>query len=51
MYRVHIALQELQAAVLMLYRMSIHLSDEVVALHFDNSTAKAYFCKQGGAVY
>ena len=28
-----------------------HLSGKVVALHLDNSTAKAYLCNQGGTVY
>ena len=44
----HIALQELQA--MMLHRMAFNLSGKVVALHLDNSTAKAYLCNQGGTV-
>ena len=48
--RDHIALQELQAVAKMLCRMAFHLSGKVVALHLDNSTAKAYFCNQGGTV-
>ena len=40
--RAHIALQELQAVAVMLHRMAFHLSGRVVALHLDNSTAKAY---------
>ena len=48
--RAHIALQELQAAAVMLCRMAFHLSGKVVALHWDNSTAKAYLCNQGGTV-
>ena len=40
----HIALQELQAVAMMLYRKAFCLS----GLHLDNSTAKAYLCKQGG---
>ena len=48
MCRVHIALQELQAIAMMLHRMVFHLSGKVVALHLDNSTAKAYLCNQGG---
>ena len=48
--RDHIALQELQAIVMMLCRMAFHLSGKVVALHLDNSTAKAYLCNQGGTV-
>ena len=48
--RAHITLQELQAISMMLYRMAFHLSSEVVALHLDNSTAKAYMCNQGGTV-
>ena len=34
----------------MLRRMAFHLSGKVVALHLDNSTAKAYLCNQGGTV-
>ena len=48
--RAHIALQELQAVAVMLHRMAFCLSGKVVALHLDNSTAKAYFCNQGGIV-
>ena len=48
--RAHIALQELQAVAVMLRRMAFHLSGKVVALHLDNSTAKAYLCNQGGTV-
>ena len=48
--RAHIALQELQAVAVMLHRMAFHLSGKVVALHLDNSTAKAYLCNQGGTV-
>ena len=48
--RAHIALQELQAIVMMLHRMAYHLSHKVVALHLDNSTAKAYLCNQGCTV-
>ena len=50
MCRTHIALQELQAIAMMLHRMVFHLSGKVVALHLDNSTAKAYLCNQGGTV-
>ena len=46
----NIALQELQAVAVMLHRMAFHLSGKVVALHLDNSTAKVYFCNQGGTV-
>ena len=42
--RAHIAMQELQAIAMMLHRMAFHLSGKVVALHLDNSTAKAYPC-------
>ena len=35
---------------MMLHRMAFHLSGKVVALHFDNSTAKAYLCNQGDTV-
>ena len=48
--RAHIALQELQAVAVMLCRMAFCLSGKVVALHLDNSTAKAYLCNQGGTV-
>ena len=48
--RAHIALQELQAVAVMLRRMAFCLSGRVVALHLDNSTAKAYLCNQGGTV-
>ena len=41
MCRAHIALQELQAVAMMLHRMAFQLSGKVVALHLDNSTAKA----------
>ena len=50
MCRAHIALQELQALVMMLHRMAFNLSGKVVALYLDNSTAKAYMCNQGGTV-
>ena len=50
MCRAHIALQELQAVAMMLHQMAFHLSGKVVALHLDNSTAKAYLCNQGGTV-
>ena len=48
--RAHIALQELQAVAIMLCRMAFCFSCKVVALHLDNSTAKAYLCNQGGTV-
>ena len=48
--RAHIALQKLQAVAIMLCRMAFCLSGKVVALHLDNSTAKAYLCNQGGTV-
>ena len=35
---------------MMLHRMASHLSGKVVALHLDNSTAKAYLYNQGGTV-
>ena len=34
----------------MLCRMAFFPSGKVVALHLDNSTAKAYLCNQGGTV-
>ena len=36
---------------MMLHRMAFHLSGKVVALHLDNSMAKAYLCNQGGTVF
>ena len=45
------ALQELQVAVLMLYRMNSHLPCRVVALHLDNGTAKSYLCNKGVVQY
>ena len=39
--RAHIALQKLHEVAIMLYRMAFHLSGKAVALHLDNSTAKA----------
>ena len=48
--RVHITLQELHAVAIMLYRMAFYLSGKGVALHLDNSTAKADLCNQGGTV-
>ena len=50
MCRAHIALQELQAVAIKLHRMAFCLSGKVVALHLDNSTAKAYLCNQDGTV-
>ena len=50
MCQAHIALQELQAVVMMLCRMASHLSGKVVALHLDNSTVEAYLCNQGDTV-
>ena len=41
MCMVHIALQELQAVELMLHKMAFLLSSKGVALHLDNTTAKA----------
>ena len=35
---------------MMLHRIAFHLSGKVVALHLDNSTAKAYLCNQGDTV-
>ena len=48
--RAHIVLQELHAVAIMLHRMAFCLSGKVVALHLDNSTAKAYLCNQSGIV-
>ena len=50
MCRAHIAMQKLQAIAMMLHTMTFCLSGKVVALHLDNSTAKAYLCNQGGTV-
>ena len=40
----HIALQEIQAVALMLYKMAFWFSGKVFALHLDNNTAEAYLC-------
>ena len=48
LHRVHIALQELQDATLMLCKMVFQLSNKVVALHLGNNPAKAYLCNQDG---
>ena len=50
MCRAHIALLELEVVGMILHRMVFCLSGKVVALHLDNSTAKAYLCNQGGTV-
>ena len=50
MCRAHIALWELQGIAMMLHRMAFHLPGKLVALHFNNSTVKAYLCNQGGTV-
>ena len=47
---VHITSQELQVVALMLHQVAFHLACKVVALHLDNSNAKAYLCNQGGTV-
>ena len=48
--RVHIAIQELQAFALMPHRLAFQVSDKVVALSLDNSSAKVYSCNQGGTI-
>ena len=45
MYKVNIALQEIQRVVLMLHMMSFQLFGKVVAFHADNSIAKIYVIK------
>ena len=35
---------------MMLHILAFHLSGKVVALHLDNSMAKAYLCNQGGTM-
>ena len=40
----------LQTVTPTLHRMAFCLSSKVVALHFNNSTAKACLCNQGGTV-
>ena len=47
MCKVYTVMWELQAVALMLCTMALWLSSKVVALHFNNSTAKAYLIKQG----
>ena len=49
-WNVHMVLWELKAAALVLYWVDFHLSDNIVASHLDDSTAKAYLCKKGGKV-
>ena len=48
MYKMHIALQELQAVALMFCKMAFRFSGKVVILHLNNSAAKAYLFNQGG---
>ena len=50
MHTFHIALQELQAVVLILHRMAFLLCSKVFALEFDKITAKVYLCSQVGAI-
>ena len=50
MCRAHVALHKHQAIAMMLCRMAFHLSGKAVALHLDNSMAKAYLRNQGGTV-
>ena len=44
----HIVYIALQTIALMPHRMAFHLTDTLVVLHLDNSTAKAYSCNQHG---
>ena len=48
MCKVLIALQKLQVVGCMLHKIAFHLSNKVVALHLDSSTAKAYLCNPCG---
>ena len=41
-------MQELKTVALMLHKITFLFSTEVIALHLDNSTAKAYLCNQDG---
>ena len=50
MCKVHITSQELQAAVLMLQRLTFQLSGKMVTLNVDNNTAKAFLCNQSDIV-
>ena len=43
MHRAHIALQVLQAVVMIMCKMAFHLSGKVVALHLGNNTPQAYY--------
>ena len=43
-HEVHITLQELQTVAFILHKMAFQLSNQVVALYLDNSTAKTYSC-------
>ena len=47
-FKVHIALQELQAVSLMLQKVAFQCSGKVVALHLDSSSATVNLCYQGG---
>ena len=51
MHNVHIALQELQAVVLLLHKMAFYLSGKVVTLHLHNSIAKANLYNKNGTVF
>ena len=51
MCQVYIAMHELQAVLFMLCKMAFQLSGMAITLHLDNSSAKAYFCTQGGTVH
>ena len=50
MCRAHLALQKIQEVAMKLCRLAFQLSGKVVALHLDNSNAKACLCNQGGTV-
>ena len=45
MSKAHIALQELQAVAIMLYRMTFWLSGKMVVLHLDNSTVSHFLSR------
>ena len=51
MCKVHTTLQESQAVAQMLHWMAFWLSGNVVSLHLDGSTAKAYLCYQGESIH
>ena len=50
MCKVHIALQEIQAAELMQCKMTCRSSGKVISLQLDNGTTETYLCNQCGTL-